>query len=302
MDPLDLFSDNSRGVRLDATSSPVTKEQEYALLKQELLGTKAALAAEIDELELEMNQLVNKEKEESESLRKQEEDLVMKLLLDAESEEKPTREVEEENEEEDELDQYSAQPLKQWDIRFEYLQKFYPATKIGNIISTISLEYIDDVKSMIKNLSFDLNIGNLIKFKIELRLNKFKETYQVYDLDLIKESNNKLNSILINISEYYNANKNINEFLLTLNNLYDLFKKRLELFSKFNENKTLLNNSVSFKRLTIYCDFVFNDGELDIIYSTNMNEIDEILDLFIENYGIEIGLGKFLERIDNYIE
>jgi central kinetochore subunit CTF19 len=302
MDPLDLFSDSARGAQLDQLSSPVTREQELAVLKQELLGTKAELTAEVDMLELEMNQLINKDKEEEEQRQKVEDDYVMRMLVEAENGESPEQEkATAVADEESDLSQYDVKPSRQWDTRLKYLKKFYPDIHIFNMKSSVSLEYLDDKKALIKNIEFSLNIQNLIKFQIHLKLNKFKTTYQVFDFLATKTSNNKLNTLLLDISTFFCATKNINSFLLTLNNLDKLLQQRRGLFQnseEWNHNGSILTNSMSYKSLTLYYDIIFDNGELQTLYSTNQSRLSPVMDLYIKSYGMEIGLKKFIHEAD----
>lgn len=321
VNPLDLFSEDTPQrdtSQLIRPSSPIQetdtlKELRLVELQKELLEKRNALKEDVVRLESQWNEMrSNVEVEEN----NEEDDMIFELLIQRANDEQvksstmvqdtETTNGSTENDETRDLDQYSAKPSKDWDLRIEYLQKFYPDISIINHSSKVALEYNDPDRprqaQLVKTIAFTLKYTrNVIRFDIQVKLIKSEDTYKVQDLIINKTSNNKLNTLLKNISDYYTETRNVNEFLYTVNNLYTNLQSRQQAFMELSQQyeqtqSNLYQNQFTYKVLSLLWDFVLQEGNIVSLITVNESYNDVFKEL-VNQYGVVKAVKTLIENI-----
>lgn len=321
VNPLDLFSEDTPQrdtSQLIRPSSPIQetdtlKELRLVELQKELLDKRNALKEDVTKLEAQWNEMrTNAEVEEN----NEEDDMIFELLIQRANNDKSkpsdsVHEVVEPNDQaetnaEIDLDRFSAKPSKDWDLRIEYLQKFYPDISITDHSSKVTLEYNDPNRprqsQQVKTIAFTLKYRkNLIRFDVQVKLIKLEKSYTLQDLIVNKTSNNKLNTLLTNISQFYSQTKNITEFLYTINTLYTNLQSRQrtfnELFQQYEQPQSnIFQNQFTYKEIILLWDFVLQDG--DIISLINVNEsYNDVFEDLVGQYGVLKALNMLITNV-----
>ncbi|CCH43877.1 hypothetical protein BN7_3431 [Wickerhamomyces ciferrii] len=313
MDPLGLFSEDTprrNTSQIAKLSSPVQqtdtlKSYELEVKREELLRKRNALKEEVSNLENQWNEMRNNL--EVEDINKEEDDLIWKLLIQR-SEHTTKEENDAGNElinDAEDLDMFSAKPSKDWSLRIEYLKKFYPDLTITNQESKTSLTYSEGSTrpNILKTISFDLSYPRkIIALDVKIHLIKLDNIFKTNHLDIIKRSNNKLNSIIIEIITYFTRSKNINGLLSTLNSLYTKLQTRQSTLQELNDELqqntkiNILQSQITHQQLVLHWDFIFKDGT--IITITNVNDsLNTVFTDLLEQYSVKSAFLKLVEKI-----
>lgn len=222
VNPLDLFSDQpiTNGIGSDnedfvqrdddnaMSSSPVQTEETTLLNKyNELLELRNELKTEVEQLEIQWNEKHTMEMANMEKEKNEEQDLVLRLLLQAEQEEANqgneeglvSSDSEESDGDEDEdlsgteddkkvqkqdlitfdPSEYDARPLRDWTLRIAYLKKLYPFLSITEYDSRLSVNYQEEEPNkVLKIISFKISYDNLIIVRVKLDLDQNQEIVQ----------------------------------------------------------------------------------------------------------------------------
>jgi len=324
VNPLDLFSEDTSNNQLGSQgirpSSPVQetdtlKELKLIELKQELLEKRNVLKAEVQQLADQWNGIrSNVEIEDSNN----EDDAIFELLIQRANEDDkaqkshdahdgPSKSIESfDKPNKNDLDQFSAKPSKNWEDRIEFLQKFYKDVRIIQQSSKASLKYNDPNHpkraTFIKTISFTICYPrNVIRLDVQVKLIKHDNSYQIYDLIITKRSNNKLNTIILDMINHYTNTKNINEFLFTLNTLFHNIMTRHRILKTLKENynqqqSNLFMNQFHYLNISFVWDFVFRNGE--IIGLVNVNgQYNDVFKNLVDQYGVENALETLIRHV-----
>lgn len=280
-------------------SSPVQDSealQEIQLERQNdlLLKRRNELQREIEELELRWNSLQSTEEVEIE-----EDQIILELLQSVALTDKESIVVE--NGFDD--SQYSTKPLRQWDLRLEYLIKFYPYLTITSATSKLTLERFEDRPQVLKVLSFTINHGKVFIFEVTIWLRSTQNTYHIHALNITKQSRNKFNTLLTQIAEHYTKSKNINKFLYTVNLCYELVIKRQKLLHEIHDDHfsepykySVQNNTLNIKNVTLIWDIIF-DGEVKSLITVNPPYNDAFKEM-VELYGVRKAMETLMDSIN----
>ncbi|KAH3680784.1 hypothetical protein WICMUC_000135 [Wickerhamomyces mucosus] len=327
LNPLDLFSEASVPISVN-NSSPVQDESIKLQNKyNDLLDIRNELKKELEKLEDEWNELNVMEKKDIEKELKEEEELVYKILLkksepssnndDNLSNEYQIEDVSSDNEHiytdtgsEDDQNkivfdpsEYDVRPLRDWELRLEYLRKVYPYLAISNHSSKLTITYPNSKSVITKKIRFNISYDRYFKFQIILTLLQIEEEkYELSKLELERLSNNKFNSVLDQLLVYFRQNQNINEFLFTVNKLYGILINRakiieeLHIHYKIDAKLDLYTETFSREGLLIIWNLIFDGREFKILI--NSNKSNEAMIKMVQIYGETTGLKKFISSFE----
>ncbi len=314
--PLDLFSEdtpNRHSSQLIRPSSPIQetetlKELKLIELQKELLKQRNTLKEDVQRLEREWNDMrSNVDVDEN----NEEDDAIFELLIQKANEEENTIQNQPntttiDDNDADDLDNFSAKPSKNWDLRIEYLQKFYPDVSITNHSSKVSLEYNDPTNpkksQFIKTIAFALGYTkNIIRLEVQVKLTKVDNIYKIHDLIISRKSNNRLNTILIIIIDHFSQTKNVNEFLYTINKLYKTLNNRQETLNNLNDKygnpkSNIYENEFKYKDISLLWDLIFENGELKSLINVN-DAYNDVFNDLTEHYGVQRGTEQLIATI-----
>lgn len=320
VDPLDLFSEdtpNRHSSQIIRPSSPIQETETLRELK--LIDTQKALLKERNRLKEDVQKLESQWNEMRENVEVQEnneeDDAIFELLIQKANEEQKNQQEGEgtvafggnlSNGVEDDLDRFSAMPSKDWGLRTEYLQRFYPNVRITNHSSKVSLEYNDPLNpkksQLLKTISFTLSYPKrVIRLDVQVKLIKIENIYKVYELLIEKDSSNKLNTVLIAISQYFSETKNVNAFLYTINKLYNNLVNRHEILTTLREiygtdQSNIFQNQFEYENISLSWDFVFKNGTIQTLINVNDVYNDVFKDL-VEQYDVQGAIDLLIKTV-----
>lgn len=327
MDPLDLFSDQNEQQQQPQqheqhqVSSPVEESDALKQLKMDdelgaLLDRRNELKARVVRLESQLNDL--KSLQEEQDSRQKEAELLQRLLAgpgagpggapspDMGAEDAPGGASAGSG---DDLDAYDAKPLKDWSIRTEYLKKLYPSLDIDNISTEHHIEHNSGTPILVKIISFTVRYRKIrLEIGIEIVLKKdavldHVSNYTVDKLNLTRLSNNRYNTLVMELTEFYERNKNVNEFLFQANELYLKTVERLHLFQQLSEHYQLgpqggpsaTSSTLTIDgRISILYDICFQNGEIVSLLSVD-NQHNNVLDQLVRQQGLLGGLKHLID-------
>ncbi|CDR37429.1 CYFA0S01e10572g1_1 [Cyberlindnera fabianii] len=326
-----LFSENNSEAPAQY-SSPVQETEKLKELRLErenklLLQSRDQLLKEIKELERQWNEQQTLADQEAAEESDGEDEMIFDLLMKKAKSDAVRKEQENDDSttEEEMIDangqplvefdeeKFSTKPLKDWSLRKEYLKKFYPYLTITDVTSKLSLE--TDAKrkisTLIKTISFEINHGDVFIFDVGVKLYSKNNGYHIWRLDIVKKSNNRFNTILLSMVEYFKESKNINEFLFSVNSLYELVIERQKTITELNEDynngkedesddkvkaASIFNNEFRYRNLVVRWDLSFEKGEVYPLVSVNGGYNAVMVDM-VDLYGVQRAIEMLIEEI-----